>query len=163
MRSLAITASRDQTYLGHLFQMPCVFAHRKPHVISRCSPVQVLEDYFELGAEIGKGRYGTVYECKDRSSGAVFACKAISKAKLKTRAEIITVRREVEIMHTLLGVENCVQLKVRQNQALVAPMFWRSRCSYWPRFCQSTVLHMSLMSPDAWGCQWGRPGFAESR
>lgn len=66
-----------------------------------------------LTHEVGRGRYGIVYECKDKISGETFACKVIAKQKLKTRADIDTVRREVEIMHTLQGVENCVQLKVK--------------------------------------------------
>lgn len=54
-----------------------------------------------------------VHECIDRVTGEVFACKSISKSKLQTREAIVGVRREVELMHTLLGVDNCVQLKAR--------------------------------------------------
>lgn len=44
-----------------------------------------------------------VYEAKDRVTNELFACKAISKAKLKSQEDIDHVRKEVLIMHTLLG------------------------------------------------------------
>lgn len=54
-----------------------------------------------------------MYVATDKATGQKFACKSISKEKLKREQDIDLVRKEVMIMHTLLGVENCVQLKAR--------------------------------------------------
>lgn len=66
---------------------------------------------FTLGKELGRGQFGITFECTDKTNGDKLACKAISKQKLKTQAEIEDVRREVQIMYALAGVENIVQLK----------------------------------------------------
>jgi calcium-dependent protein kinase len=49
--------------------------------------------------------------CTDLSSGEKFACKSISKKKLRTAVDIEDVRREVEIMRHLPKHPNIVTLK----------------------------------------------------
>ncbi|GFY93655.1 calmodulin-domain protein kinase 7 [Actinidia rufa] len=66
---------------------------------------------YDLGRELGRGEFGVTYLCTDKSSGEVFACKSISKNKLRTRVDIEDVRREVEIMKHLPPHPNIVSLK----------------------------------------------------
>lgn len=70
-----------------------------------------IEQTYELGRELGRGEFGITYLCTDKSSGEVFACKSISKKKLRTRVDIEDVRREVEIMKRLPAHPNIVSLK----------------------------------------------------
>ncbi|KAL2483120.1 Calcium-dependent protein kinase 32 [Forsythia ovata] len=70
-----------------------------------------IEQFYELGRELGRGEFGVTYLCTDKSSKEVFACKSISKKKLKTRVDIEDVRREVEIMKNLPNHPNIVSLK----------------------------------------------------
>ena len=70
-----------------------------------------IEQSYELGRELGRGEFGVTYLCTDKSSGEVFACKSISKKKLRTRVDIEDVRREVEIMKHLPPHPNIVSLK----------------------------------------------------
>lgn len=66
---------------------------------------------YALGAELGRGEFGITYLCTDKSTGEVFACKSISKKKLRTAVDIEDVRREVDIMRHLPGHPNIVKLK----------------------------------------------------
>nr|DAD42375.1 TPA_asm: hypothetical protein HUJ06_000605 [Nelumbo nucifera] len=66
---------------------------------------------YELGRELGRGEFGITYLCTDKSSGQQFACKSISKKKLRTAVDIEDVRREVEIMKHLPKHPNIVSLK----------------------------------------------------
>ncbi|PSS21160.1 Calcium-dependent protein kinase [Actinidia chinensis var. chinensis] len=66
---------------------------------------------YDLGRELGRGEFGVTYLCTDKSSGEMFACKSISKNKLRTRIDIEDVRREVEIMKHLPPHPNIVSLK----------------------------------------------------
>ncbi|KAL3819812.1 hypothetical protein ACJIZ3_005717 [Penstemon smallii] len=70
-----------------------------------------LEECYELGRELGRGEFGITYLCTDKTNGDVFACKSISKKKLRTRVDIEDVRREVEIMKRLPKNPNIVSLK----------------------------------------------------
>ncbi|KAA8518194.1 hypothetical protein F0562_015668 [Nyssa sinensis] len=70
-----------------------------------------IEQTYELGRELGRGEFGITYLCTDKSSGEMFACKSISKKKLKTRVDIEDVRREAEIMKRLPSHPNIVSLK----------------------------------------------------
>lgn len=56
---------------------------------------------YELGPELGRGQFGIIRSCTSRSSGAVFACKSISKLRLHTPRDIQDVIREVRIMKNL--------------------------------------------------------------
>lgn len=70
-----------------------------------------IEQRYELGRELGRGEFGVTYLATDKSTGEVFACKSISKKKLRTRVDIEDVRREVEIMKLLPRHPNIVSLK----------------------------------------------------
>ncbi|KAE9619731.1 putative protein kinase CAMK-CDPK family [Lupinus albus] len=66
---------------------------------------------YELGDELGRGEFGVTYLCIDKESHEQFACKSISKKKLKTAIDIEDVRREVEIMKHMPKHPNIVSLK----------------------------------------------------
>ncbi|KAI3446466.1 hypothetical protein Pfo_003131 [Paulownia fortunei] len=70
-----------------------------------------IEEFYELGRELGRGEFGITHLCTDKTNGEVFACKSISKKKLRTRVDIEDVRREVEIMKHLPKHPNIVSLK----------------------------------------------------
>ena len=66
---------------------------------------------YQLGRELGRGEFGVTYLCTDLDSGEKFACKSISKKKLRTSVDIEDVRREVEIMKHMPKHPNIVSLK----------------------------------------------------
>ncbi|KAF5785868.1 putative protein kinase CAMK-CDPK family [Helianthus annuus] len=70
-----------------------------------------IEKAYDLGKEMGRGEFGITYMCTDKSTGEVFACKSISKKKLRTRVDIEDVKREVEIMKHMPPHPNIVSLK----------------------------------------------------
>ena len=70
-----------------------------------------LHRQYELGKELGRGEFGITHLCTDRISGKLFACKSISKKKLRTSVDVEDVRREVEIMRQLPPHDNIVKLK----------------------------------------------------
>ncbi|KAL3632467.1 Calcium-dependent protein kinase 14 [Castilleja foliolosa] len=70
-----------------------------------------IEEFYELGRELGRGEFGVTYLCTDKTSGELFACKSILKKKLRTRVDIDDVRREVDIMKHLPKHPNIVSLK----------------------------------------------------
>ncbi|KAI7731262.1 hypothetical protein M8C21_013205 [Ambrosia artemisiifolia] len=70
-----------------------------------------IEKAYDLGKEMGRGEFGITYMCTDKSTGEVFACKSISKKKLRTRVDIEDVKREVEIMKHMPSHPNIVSLK----------------------------------------------------
>jgi calcium-dependent protein kinase len=66
---------------------------------------------YELGPELGRGEFGVTYLCTDKETCGTFACKSISKKKLRTAVDIEDVRREVEIMRHMPKHPNVVSLK----------------------------------------------------
>lgn len=66
---------------------------------------------YELGRELGRGEFGITHLCTDKVTGEKFACKSISKKKLRTAVDIEDVRREVQIMRHLPKHQNIVSLK----------------------------------------------------
>jgi serine/threonine protein kinase len=64
-----------------------------------------LDSEYELGAEIGHGKFGSVRICRAKAGGEEFACKALPKNGEET------VHREVEIMQHLSGHPGVVTLK----------------------------------------------------
>ncbi|WOL04002.1 calcium-dependent protein kinase 20 [Canna indica] len=66
---------------------------------------------YQLSNELGRGEFGVTYLCTELATGKQFACKSISKKKLRTPVDIEDVRREVEIMKHLPGHPNIVSLK----------------------------------------------------
>lgn len=65
--------------------------------------VEDVKTYYSLGRELGRGQFGITFECTDKSTGERLACKAISKMKLKTDHCKDDARREVAILHHLVG------------------------------------------------------------
>lgn len=72
---------------------------------------QNIHEKYELGRELGRGEFGITYLCTDVEAGEKYACKSISKKKLRTAVDIEDVRREVEIMKHLPVHPNIVTLK----------------------------------------------------
>ncbi|WCJ33481.1 calcium-dependent protein kinase 32 [Euphorbia peplus] len=70
-----------------------------------------IQQRYELGRELGRGEFGITYLCTDRETRETFACKSISKKKLRTAVDIEDVRREVQIMKHLPKHPNIVTLK----------------------------------------------------
>ncbi|KAG6520436.1 hypothetical protein ZIOFF_017492 [Zingiber officinale] len=66
---------------------------------------------YKLGQELGRGEFGVTYLCTDTATGERFACKSISKKKLRTAVDVEDVRREVEIMRHLPNHPHVVSLK----------------------------------------------------
>ncbi|CAN6826343.1 unnamed protein product [Brassica oleracea] len=67
---------------------------------------------YELGKELGRGEFGVTHECIEISTReSRFACKRISKEKLRTEIDVEDVRREVEIMRSLPKHANIVSFK----------------------------------------------------
>lgn len=70
-----------------------------------------ISEKYELGQELGRGEFGVTYLCTETETGEKFACKSISKKKLKMAVDVEDVRREVEIMRRLPKHPNVVSLK----------------------------------------------------
>ncbi|KAB2092260.1 hypothetical protein ES319_A02G017200v1 [Gossypium barbadense] len=66
---------------------------------------------YEIGNELGRGEFGITYQCFELETGEAYACKKISKAKLKTDIDIEDVQREVEILRHLPKHPNLVSYK----------------------------------------------------
>ncbi|CAL7945009.1 unnamed protein product [Xylocopa violacea] len=56
------------------------------------------KDHYDIQSEIGRGKFGTVYRCKEKASGLMLAAKVVNTAKKEDRR---AVEREVEIMRRL--------------------------------------------------------------
>ncbi|XP_026478200.1 myosin light chain kinase, smooth muscle-like isoform X2 [Ctenocephalides felis] len=65
-----------------------------------------ISDYYDLGSEIGRGKFGTVYNCKEKKSGLELAAKTIPVQRKEDRRNV---EREVKIM-TLLHHPRLIQL-----------------------------------------------------
>ncbi|KZV58472.1 Phosphoenolpyruvate carboxylase-related kinase 1 isoform 1 [Dorcoceras hygrometricum] len=70
-----------------------------------------LSDQYSLGEHLGWGQFGIIRECIDKFSGEVLACKSISKDRLVTQEDVRSIKLEIEIMSTLSGHPNVVDLK----------------------------------------------------
>ncbi|CAL5207698.1 unnamed protein product [Lathyrus oleraceus] len=66
---------------------------------------------YELGRELARVEFRTIYFCKDKITGEELACKSISKNKLKTATLIEDVRREVAILRHLPKHPNIASLE----------------------------------------------------
>ncbi|GAB2212179.1 hypothetical protein Droror1_Dr00025529 [Drosera rotundifolia] len=66
---------------------------------------------YNLGRELGRGEFGITYLATDLETDEKFACKSISKMKLRTPVDVEDVRREVEIMKHLPKHPNVVTLR----------------------------------------------------
>ncbi|XP_073146347.1 calcium-dependent protein kinase 8-like [Henckelia pumila] len=70
-----------------------------------------ISERYDLGRELGRGEFGITYLCTELETGEKYACKSISKKKLRTSVDIEDVRREVEIMKHMPKHPNIVTLK----------------------------------------------------
>ncbi|KAK6930590.1 EF-hand domain [Dillenia turbinata] len=66
---------------------------------------------YRLEKELGRGEFGITYQCFDNETGETYACKTISKSKLRTEIDVEDVRREVEILRHLPPHPNIVRFK----------------------------------------------------
>ncbi|XP_010522188.1 PREDICTED: calcium-dependent protein kinase 24 [Tarenaya hassleriana] len=66
---------------------------------------------YEMGKELGRGEFGITHECIEIRTRERYACKRISKEKLRTEIDVEDVRREVEIMMRLPKHPNIVSFK----------------------------------------------------
>lgn len=83
---------------------------RPLNVVTNPSPGSIFDKY-ELGKELGRGEFGVTVRCVDLQTGEAFACKKISKTKLRTEIDIQDVRREVQIMKHLPHHPNIVAFR----------------------------------------------------
>ncbi|KAL2921011.1 Calcium-dependent protein kinase 24 [Bienertia sinuspersici] len=70
-----------------------------------------IKQKYKFGKELGRGEFGVTYQCKELETGENYACKTISKSKLRTDVDIEDVRREFEIMRNLPKHTNIVAFK----------------------------------------------------
>ncbi|XWS24820.1 hypothetical protein CRYUN_Cryun27aG0017700 [Craigia yunnanensis] len=70
-----------------------------------------LRDHYLLGKKLGQGQFGTTYQCTDKATGTLYACKSIPKRKLSCREDYDDVWREIQIMHHLSEHPSVVQIK----------------------------------------------------
>ncbi|KAJ8774864.1 hypothetical protein K2173_018123 [Erythroxylum novogranatense] len=83
---------------------------RPVSVLNEPTGSNIFEKY-NFGKELGRGEFGVTYQCFYIQSGETYACKTISKAKLKTEIDVEDVRREVAIMSHLPKHPNIVTFK----------------------------------------------------
>ena len=69
-----------------------------------------IEDDYVSGETIGQGKFGSVWLCRSKVSGAEYACKTLKKGEE-------TVHREVEIMQHLSGHSGVVTLQAVYEEA----------------------------------------------
>lgn len=85
--------------------------HRGSHKVLDKTDGDNIFNKYRLGKELGRGEFGITHQCVDSKTGETFACKMISKSKLKTEIDIEDVRREAEIMKRLPNHPNIVTFK----------------------------------------------------
>ncbi|KAJ7975901.1 Calcium dependent protein kinase [Quillaja saponaria] len=103
---------------------------KKPHSAKRLSSAGLqaesvlqtktghLEEYYNLGRNLGQGRIGTSFLCVEKATGKEYACKSIAKWKLLTNEDVEDVRREIQIIHHLAGNPNVVSIKGAYEDAV---------------------------------------------
>ncbi|KAI9114226.1 hypothetical protein K1719_014876 [Acacia pycnantha] len=74
-------------------------------------PMEDVKATYSMGKELGRGQFGVTHLCTHKATGKQYACKTIAKRKLSHKEDIEDVRREVQIMHHLVGQKNVVELK----------------------------------------------------
>uniref|UniRef100_A0A2N9H6M4 non-specific serine/threonine protein kinase n=1 Tax=Fagus sylvatica TaxID=28930 RepID=A0A2N9H6M4_FAGSY len=103
---------------------------RKPHNVKRLASAGLqadsvlqtktghLKEYYNLGAKLGHGQFGTTFLCVEKGTGKEYACKSIAKRKLLTHEDVEDVRREIQIMHHLAGQPNIISIKGAYEDAV---------------------------------------------
>ncbi|GAB2298872.1 Calcium-dependent protein kinase 15 [Dionaea muscipula] len=74
-------------------------------------PFEDIMDHYTIGKQLGRGQFGIIYLCTEKSTGQSYACKSILKRKLVTRSEREDVKREIQILQHLSGQPNVVGFK----------------------------------------------------
>lgn len=77
-----------------------------------------IREYYSLGRKLGHGQFGTTFLCLEKSTGKEYACKSIAKRKLATMEDVDDVRREIQIMHHLVGIPSIVSIKGAYEDAV---------------------------------------------
>ncbi|XP_068910132.1 myosin light chain kinase, smooth muscle-like [Tenebrio molitor] len=70
------------------------FPYRDVHIQRGVDP----KELYDLETEVGRGKFGTVYKCREKASGLQLAAKFIAVPKKEDRRNV---EREVDIMKTL--------------------------------------------------------------
>ncbi|KAJ3672479.1 hypothetical protein LUZ60_007200 [Juncus effusus] len=73
--------------------------------------ISFLEDRYSLGPKLGLGQFGLIRSCTDLLTNETLACKSISKDRLISTEDLNTVKSEIEVMASLSGHPNIVNLK----------------------------------------------------
>ena len=68
---------------------------RKSHFIGE--HIADINNYYEFIKELGKGSYGQVFRCQNKETGNVYACKKMSKKKIKNKKQFQT---ELNLLRT---------------------------------------------------------------
>ncbi|KMS95385.1 hypothetical protein BVRB_008780 [Beta vulgaris subsp. vulgaris] len=95
--------SRKSSYFSSLSQPGIGPILNKPYVD--------ITSMYHLDKELGRGQFGITYLCTEISTGVKYACKSISRLKLKHRKDIEDVRREILIMKHLSGQPSIVEFR----------------------------------------------------
>ncbi|OMO87356.1 hypothetical protein CCACVL1_09112 [Corchorus capsularis] len=74
-------------------------------------PYVDITTFYDLDKELGRGQFGITYLCTEKATGKHYACKSISRRKLKTDRDIDDVRREIAILQHMTGQPNIVEFK----------------------------------------------------
>ncbi|CAI5482513.1 unnamed protein product [Closterium sp. Yama58-4] len=86
------------------------------------------DDLYTLGGVLGKGTYGSVYECVEKKTGKCLACKVIQKHLVRNEEDKWELRREMQIMRELGCHCNIVSLQ-RVYEDSSAVYFVMEKCS----------------------------------
>ena len=72
---------------------------------------QAVEEFYDLGRAIGKGKFAVVYEARQRASGKLFAIKVVSKSMIESnQQEQEALRAEIAILK-LMSHPNVINMK----------------------------------------------------
>ncbi|GAB2300416.1 Calcium-dependent protein kinase 19 [Dionaea muscipula] len=74
-------------------------------------PFTDIGSMYDMEEVLGKGQFGVTYLCTERSTGLKYACKSISKLKLRRVKDLEDARREILILQHLSGQPNIVAFK----------------------------------------------------
>ncbi|XP_061360839.1 calcium-dependent protein kinase 1-like isoform X2 [Gastrolobium bilobum] len=77
-----------------------------------------LKEFYSLGKKLGQGQFGITFLCVEKATGKEYACKSILKRKLLTDEDVEDVRREIQIMHHLVGSPNVISIKEAYEDAV---------------------------------------------
>ncbi|KAL6007686.1 Calcium-dependent protein kinase 12 [Asimina triloba] len=89
------------------------YSNQRPAKPSSVLPYKTenLRNLYLIGKKLGQGQFGTTYQCTEKSTGSLYACKSIPKRKLICAEDYEDVWREIQIMHHLSEHPNVVRIK----------------------------------------------------